>query len=196
MNIALPIVLNLVTVGLVILGIISGIKNGFKYEITKLAIFLGLGVGSYFLSPVVSNLINLDITIVFSGMLLIAFLLSLLIISLIKLKLDDNRLIKIKTSKLINNAKPIKGIKKKRNKLDKLQLKLSLPSKIFGALISIVLAIAINYVIYLPCKPYIEEYCEIQNIDTLQYTLVEQIDTLGFNELLNKEIQETEVEGE
>ena len=194
MNIVLPILLNLITLIFIISGVVTGCKNGWKYEITKLALFLGLGVGAYSLTPTIANAINLTNTIVFSGLLLISFLLALLIISLIKLKLDDNRLIKIKSNKLINNAKPIKNIKRKKRKLDKLQLKIALPSKIFGAIISVILAVCINYVIYLPCKPYIEEYCETQNIDTLQYTALDQIDRLGFEDLLNKELTEEAVE--
>ena len=55
MNIWLPIITNLIMLGILVAGIFVGKKNGWKVELSKLIIMLGVGVGLYFLAPVITN---------------------------------------------------------------------------------------------------------------------------------------------
>lgn len=55
-DIWLAIIINCVILGILIGGILIGKKNGFVYELIKLLIILGSGVGLYFITPLISNL--------------------------------------------------------------------------------------------------------------------------------------------
>lgn len=55
-DIWLAIIINCVILGILIGGILVGKKNGFVCELIKLLVVLGIGVGIYFINPLISNL--------------------------------------------------------------------------------------------------------------------------------------------
>ena len=57
MNIALPIITNLILVSFLLIGLFVGKNNGWKIQLTKLLVLLGTGVGLYFLAPVLTKLL-------------------------------------------------------------------------------------------------------------------------------------------
>lgn len=181
MNIWLPIIVNLLIAGVLLVGAIRGRKNGFVYTITKLVTLCGLGVGIYFLAPVVTNLI-LKISfineliiqniitkpIINSLVILILFGLVSLIVTIIF------RLIKSTGNKtfILNKAKSVKvkginrqetrRLRKEERKLQKeqrkqilelRQSKISKKSRVFGCITGVVLGIIVAFVITLPLKP-------------------------------------------
>ena len=82
MNIWLPIITNLIMLGILVAGIFVGKKNGWKVELSKLIIMLGVGVGLYFLAPVITNAL-LSIETLVQAQLQIPYLVPAIINSLI-----------------------------------------------------------------------------------------------------------------
>jgi hypothetical protein len=54
-NVIVAVACNLVATFILISGIFSSIRDGWKVALTKLILVLGGGVGTYFLTPVVSD---------------------------------------------------------------------------------------------------------------------------------------------
>ena len=84
MNIWLPIITNLIMLGILIAGIFVGKKNGWKVELSKLIIMLGVGVGLYFLAPVITKLqIPYLVPAINSLIIFVLFMVVYMIVSLI-----------------------------------------------------------------------------------------------------------------
>ena len=181
MKIWLPIIVNVIIASILFIGAIKGKKKGFVYEIVKLFTMCGLGVGIYFLSPVLVNLITgidfiqtlitqniLTLPILNSLVILILFTTTYGIVSLIF------KLIRNSGNKtfVTNNAKPVKVkglnreetrrlrreqkelLRTQKKQIKQLRLsKISKKSKIFGVIFGFVNAVVIAFVITLPLKP-------------------------------------------
>ena len=114
LDIILPITINILILGIITAGIISGKKNGFLYELLKFVFILGMGVGIYFLLPILTdaclkipfivNLINNNLITVVTLKSIIfttAFILLYLLISLIFVLIKHN---KYKHTKILTNS--------------------------------------------------------------------------------------------
>lgn len=129
-NIWLPILVNLLIVGVVALGVLIGKKNGFKYEIIKLLTVCAACVGLYFLNPVVADVIcNIEAvsaaiaagaitvaiikSLTFLGLFLLTYLLITGIFGIVRLSRELNQ-----TSGIVNTAKRLKpvGVTKKETR--------------------------------------------------------------------------------
>ena len=136
--ISLAVIMNVITLGIVIGGIIFGKKNGFLYEFLKLVTFLALGVGVYFIMPTLSNLclkinfinnliedhlLTLELlhSLVFTLTLMICYSIETLIFVIIrrnKFKHTKILVASTKDRKYVNTAKvaTVGGINKKETK--------------------------------------------------------------------------------
>ena len=137
-NIWLPIVVNVLILGIMVAGAFIGRKNGFLYELLKLVVLCGCGVGIYFLNPVVANLIakipfvehfiaegfctlELVKAISFVLIFLVVYLIVTVIFKIIKKVRAKKNKIEVKAlngKKFINTAKPakIQGLNKKETR--------------------------------------------------------------------------------
>ena len=114
-NIWLPIVVNLLILGIMVAGVLVGRKYGFKVEAIKTIILCGLGVGIYFLSPIiVGALLHIEFLAqaVISGVISIASIKLLVIYLLFMIVYGIVSLI----IRLIVNKKLNKGLKVNRAK--------------------------------------------------------------------------------
>ena len=177
MNIYLPIISNLIIASILLIGIITGIKNGFKKELVKLIFLAPLAIGCYFLQPVItaelikieaiSNIFMINATaelaavgtsLLSSLVLLILFTLSY-ILSTILMHICTTT----KEDRLANRAAKasLKGLTRKETRLlkkeEKQAAKLMRPKKkpasiIFGLLIGLIIATIFGFVIFTPIK--------------------------------------------
>ena len=77
-NIIVAVVCNLIAVMILVSGIFSGIKNGWKISMLKLGLTAGCLVGTYFLTTVVSDtILNITIEEITLGSLIVPTYLSL-----------------------------------------------------------------------------------------------------------------------
>ena len=115
MNIWLPIITNIVIALILLTGIFVGSKTGWKLGLSKLILVICDGVGCYFLQPIVTDLIKLEIehSILGSVVYLALFILIYAIISIIVAVVRNAT--HTKTIDGINSAKrtKIKGLDKK-----------------------------------------------------------------------------------
>ena len=187
LNILYPVIINLITLGAILIGLFVGLKNGSKYQFLKLFLLAGAVVGLYFLTPIVHGLIAIDARLLFSAMILIAYIIIEVVLSIIRVHSDKMKVLEFKTQRLLNSAKPLKGIKNRRKLSAEIKEALKRPtaSKGFGALFGIIIAVALIFTVYIPVRPIIIDFAEAHNITTVEYTLVEQIDKLGVEDLLN-----------
>lgn len=190
MKIWLPIIINIIIASILLIGAIKGKKKGFIYEIVKLFTMCGLGVGIYFLSPVLVNLtakIGFIQTLITQNILTLPILKSLVILILFSITYGIVSLIFNLVRKsgnkvfVTNNAKTIKikGLNKeetrrlrkeqrqvlKAQKKQTKQLRLSNMSKknkIFGIVFGIMNAVVIGFVVTLPLKPIFTQIANSQ----------------------------------
>lgn len=189
-NIWLPIVVNVLVLGIMVAGAIIGKKNGFLYELLKLVVLCGCGVGIYFLNPIVVNLIiqipfinnfitqglcTIELVKAFSFVILFITtdIIVTIIFKIVKHCKNKNR---VKTV-FVNTAKPakIQGINKKETRrLNKEQKKinkqnkklnkkpLSTKQKVFGVIFGLIVSFVFGFVITLPLKPIFTKIAEVQ----------------------------------
>ena len=147
-NVWLPIVVNVLILGIMVAGAFIGIKNGFLYELLKLVTLCGSVVGIYFLNPIVANLLvkipfvehfiaeglcTLELIRAVSFVLLFIFvyIITTIIFKIIKKTRAKKTKVEVKAlngKKFINTAKPAKisGLNKKETRrLNKEQHKLA-----------------------------------------------------------------------
>lgn len=130
-NIWLPIVVNVLILGILVAGAFIGKKNGFLYEILKLVILCSCGVGLYFLNPIVANLLTqipfiskfianglctIELVKAFSFVLL--FIITDIIVTIIFKIVKHCKNKNTVKSAFVNTAKPtkIQGINKKETR--------------------------------------------------------------------------------
>ena len=147
-NIWLPIVVNVLILGIMVAGAFIGRKNGFLYELFKLLVLCGSVVGIYFLNPIIANLIakipfvehfiaeglctlELVKAISFVIIFLVVYLIVTIIFKIIKRANAKKNKVEVKAlngKRFINTAKPAKisGLNKKETRrLNKEQHKLA-----------------------------------------------------------------------
>lgn len=172
MNIWLPIITNLIMLGILVAGIFVGKKNGWKIELSKLVIMLGVAVGIYFLAPIittpiVTTLANgqsiaeimIHIPYMIQGInSLIMFLLFIIIYGILSLICSA---IANKVAKKQNSITYIKLKGKGNGKLNRQNKKLyrkqirearkqKKTSQTIGALFGFILAACITFVLFMP----------------------------------------------
>ena len=59
-----PILSNLLVIAIIAIGFFVGRSNGFKLQLTKLILTIGAGIGTFFLTPVFINMLNLEASMV------------------------------------------------------------------------------------------------------------------------------------
>lgn len=203
MNIYLPIISNIIIVLILIAGIFIGRKNGWRLELSKSLILIGSLVGIYFLNPLISTklmefdfcqkIISLSSEITFKSLCLFAeFALIYVLVSIAFLIIRKNcRKIKALRVERINTAKSIKSRKERRKEskqFKKLHTKqISKSSKTVGAILGLVLAFIVGYIIMSPIKYFTKDLVsmkpELEYVETAyDYTIYDQIDKLiGFD---------------
>ena len=166
MNIWLPIITNLIMLGILVAGIFVGKKNGWKIELSKLVIMLGVAVGIYFLAPIITTPI---VTALANGQSiaeimiqainsLIMFLLFIIIYGILSLICSA---IANKVAKKQNSITYIKLKGKGNRKLNRQNKKLyrkqirearkqKKTSQTIGALLGFILAACITFVLFMP----------------------------------------------
>ena len=176
MNIALPIITNLILVSFLLIGLFVGKNNGWKIQLTKLLILAGTGVGLYFLAPVLSNLlfklsifqkliINIpeliptlypliNSLIIFTLFFLVYFVMCIIIkivkSVMLRKKEGYTKSKKVKVKQTKDQKKLAKQLLKQKRKELKKQRKTV--DKVFGALLGIVVAFVIGFVFIMPFK--------------------------------------------
>lgn len=172
MNIWLPIITNLIMLGILVAGIFVGKKNGWKIELSKLVIMLGVAIGIYFLAPIITTPIvtalanGQSITEIMIHMpymipainSLIMFLLFIIIYGILSLICSA---IANKIAKKQNSITYIKLKGKGNGKLNRQNKKLyrkqirearkqKKTSQTIGALLGFILAACITFVLFMP----------------------------------------------
>lgn len=190
MKIWLPIIINLIIASILFIGAIKGKKKGFIYEIVKLFTVCGLGVGIYFLSPVLVNLIAkigfiqtlitqdiLTLPILKSLVILILFTTTYGIVSLIfsLIRKSGNKIFVTNNAKTVKvkglNREETRRLRKEQRQVLKAQKKqtkqlrlsnMSKKNKIFGVVFGIINAVVIGFVVTLPLKPIFTQIANSQ----------------------------------
>lgn len=195
MNIWLPIITNLIMLGILVAGIFVGKKNGWKVELSKLIIMLGVGVGLYFLAPVITNallsietLVQAQIpylvpAIINSLIIFVLFMIVYMIVSLIasaihkKVVAKQNGIAYIKL-KGKGNGKINRANKREFRRRIKEAKKQKKTSQIVGAILGFVVAALITFVLFMPIKYMFKGLSEVNNNfnSGFEYTVWGQLD--------------------
>lgn len=166
MNIWLPIITNLIMLGILVAGIFVGKKNGWKVELSKLIIMLGVGVGLYFLAPVITNALlsieTLDqaqipylVPAINSLIIFVLFMIVYMIVSLIasaihkKVVAKQNGIAYIRL-KGKGNGKINRANRKEFRRRIKEARKQKKTSQVVGAILGFVMAACITFVLFMP----------------------------------------------
>lgn len=196
MNIWLPIITNLIMLGILVAGIFVGKKNGWKVELSKLIIMLGVGVGLYFLAPVITNallsietLVQAQLQIPYlvpainSLIIFVLFMIVYMIVSLIasaihkKVVAKQNGIAYIKL-KGRGNGKINRANKREFRRRIKEAKKQKKTSQIVGAILGFVVAALITFVLFMPIKYMFKGLSEVNNNfnSGFEYTIWGQLD--------------------
>ena len=196
MNIWLPIITNLIMLGILIAGIFVGKKNGWKVELSKLIIMLGVGVGLYFLAPVITNallsietLVQAQLQIPYlvpainSLIIFVLFMIVYMIVSLIasaihkKVVAKQNGIVYIKL-KGKGNGKINRANRKEFRRRIKEARKQKKTSQIVGAILGFVVAALITFVLFMPIKYMFKGLSQVNNNfnSGFEYTVWGQLD--------------------
>lgn len=200
MNIWLPIVTNLIIAMILIVGAIVGSRNGWRFELGKLIIMLGVGVGCYFLNPIVVNLLgNIDVISAFPIEIVtgVSFLLLYIVAYIITcITIAGIRVLTGKKVVTNNGARRVKvkgldkaatrQLRKEEREFRKQQKQLrvlSKKSKVFGAIFGVLIALVVGFVLMLPIKATFNHIAKsnekLEQINTgYDYTIYGQIDKL------------------
>ena len=186
-NIWLPIVVNVLILGIMVAGAFIGRKNGFLYELIKLVTLCVSGVGLYFLNPIVAtavshigfienaiahNLVTLEIVKAFTllAMFLVVYLITTIILKIVK-KAKQKKVVGINTAKPAKiygiNRKETRRLRKENKRIQKEQKKLaraneSKKNKVLGLIFGLLVAIVVSFVVTLPLKPIFSHISSIQ----------------------------------
>lgn len=198
MNIWLPIITNLIMLGILIAGIFVGKKNGWKVELSKLIIMLGVGVGLYFLAPVITNALlsietliqatqqipysylvpainNLIIFVLFMVVYMIVSLIASAIHKKVVAKQSGIAYIRLKGK---GNGKINRANKREFRRRIKEAKKQKKTSQIVGAILGFVVAALITFVLFMPIKYMFKGLSEVNNNfnSGFEYTVWGQLD--------------------
>ena len=198
MNIWLPIITNLIMLGILIAGIFVGKKNGWKVELSKLIIMLGVGVGLYFLAPVITNallsietLVQAQLQIPYlvpainSLIIFVLFMIVYRIVSLIasaihkKVVAKQNGIAYIKL-KGRGNGKINRANRKEFRRRIKEARKQKKTSQVVGAILGFVMAALITFVLFMPIKYMFKGLSQVDNNfeSGFEYTVWGQLDNV------------------
>lgn len=213
MNIWLPIITNLIMLGILVAGIFVGKKNGWKVELSKLIIMLGVGVGFYFLAPVITNaLLSIETLVqaqipylvpaaINSLIIFVLFMIVYMIVSLIasaihkKVVAKQNGIAYIKL-KGKGNGKINRANKREFRRRIKEAKKQKKTSQIVGAILGFVVAALITFVLFMPIKYMFKGLSQVNNNfnSGFEYTVWGQLDnaTDVYDSVNNKFIIEIE----
>lgn len=214
MNIWLPIITNLIMLGILVAGIFVGKKNGWKVELSKLIIMLGVGVGLYFLAPVITNallsietLVQAQLQIPYlvpainSLIIFVLFMIVYMIVSLIasaihkKVVAKQNGIAYIKL-KGKGNGKINRANRKEFRRRIKEAKKQKKTSQVVGAILGFVMAALITFVLFMPIKYMFKGLSQVNNNfnSGFEYTVWGQLDnaTDVYDSVNNKFIIEIE----
>lgn len=197
MNIWLPIITNLIMLGILVAGIFVGKKNGWKVELSKLIIMLGVGVGLYFLAPVITNaLLSIETLVqaqqqipylvpatINSLIIFVLFMIVYMIVSLIasaihkKVVAKQNGIAYIKL-KGKGNGKINRANRKEFRRRIKEARKQKKTSQVVGAILGFVMAALITFVLFMPIKYMFKGLSEVNNNfnSGFDYTVWGQLD--------------------
>ena len=194
MNIWLPIITNLIMLGILVAGIFVGKKNGWKVELSKLIIMLGVGVGLYFLAPVITNaLLSIEtlgqaqipylVPAINSLIIFVLFMIVYMIVSLIasaihkKVVAKQNGIAYIRL-KGKGNGKINRANKREFRRRIKEAKKQKKTSQIVGAILGFVVAALITFVLFMPIKYMFKGLSEVNNNfnSGFDYTVWGQLD--------------------
>lgn len=186
-NIWLPIIIDVLILGIMVAGALIGRKNGFLYELIKFVALCVCGVGLYFLNPIVANavshigfvenaiahnFITIEIIKAFTllFMFLLVYLIATIILKIVK-KVNQKKIVGVNTAKPAKiyglNRKETRRLRREHKKLQKEQKKLaraneSKKNKVFGLIFGLLVAIVVGFVITLPLKPIFNHIATIQ----------------------------------
>ena len=194
MNIWLPIITNLIMLGILVAGIFVGKKNGWKVELSKLIIMLGVGVGLYFLAPVITNaLLSIETLVqaqipylvpaINSLIIFVLFMIVYMIVSLIasaihkKVVAKQNGIAYIKL-KGKGNGKINRANRKEFRRRIKEAKKQKKTSQIVGAILGFIVAALITFVLFMPIKYMFKGLSQVDNNfnSGFEYTVWGQLD--------------------
>lgn len=193
MNIWLPIITNLIMLGILVAGIFVGKKNGWKVELSKLIIMLGVGVGLYFLAPVIllsiETLVQAQQQIPYlvrainSLIIFVLFMIVYMIVSLIasaihkKVVAKQNGIAYIKL-KGKGNSKINRANRKEFRRRIKEARKQKKTSQVVGAILGFVMAALITFVLFMPIKYMFKGLSKVNNNfnSGFDYTVWGQLD--------------------
>ena len=204
MNILLPIISNALIALVLVLAIFIGKKNEWKLSLTKLILTLGIGVGIYFLNPIltkeiskitfIDNLLQAELvskatlsSCIFALSFLILFGLMTLVLAIIRHHRNEARYLKSQNMVLTKRAKALdkkteKVMKKEDRKARKLKRKelarQHKKARVFGAMLEVLVSIIAVFVVFIPVKYIVKnELKEVQSIETVyDYTPIGQLD--------------------
>lgn len=219
MNIWLPIITNLIILGILVAGIFVGKKNGWKIELSKFILSAATIVGLYFLCPIVTKaLLGIEAIMqiclqipyfavaINSIVYLVLFLFVYMIISLIcgairrhqiNKQLNTVKAIKIKRTKGQKiDRKSARQVKRENHKRFKEQRRALIKArtkknKVFGALLGILTAVLVSFMVMLPIKYVFKGIAqaqpELSQIEKgFEYTPYGQLDKLtNINDIVN-----------
>ena len=198
MNIWLPIITNLIMLGILVAGIFVGKKNGWKVELSKLIIMLGVGVGLYFLAPVITNaLLSIEtlfqaqqqipylVQAINSLIIFVLFMIVYMIVSLIasaihkKVVAKQNGIAYIRL-KGKGNGKINRANKREFRRRIKEAKKQKKTSQVVGAILGFVMAALITFVLFMPIKYMFKGLSNIDNNfeSGFEYTVWGQLDNV------------------
>ena len=196
MNIWLPIISNLIIVGILVAGIFVGKKNGWKVELSKLIIMLGVGVGLYFLAPIITNaLLSIETLIqatpqipylvpaINSLIIFVLFMIVYMIVSLIASAIHKKVVAKQSGIAYIRlkgkgNGKINRANKREFRRRIKEAKKQKKTSQIVGAILGFVVAALITFVLFMPIKYMFKGLSKVTNNfnSGFEYTVWGQLD--------------------
>ena len=201
MNIWLPIITNLILLGCFVFDFIFSKKVGLRPTIIRLISTVGLGVGLYFLSPIILKGLPFLTNIGLSELGLKAFLISsiALVVNTIQCivfyiiyrknkyeHIESVNTAKIKRAKAIDK-KAEKSIRREERKARKLArvprvIKKSKANKVFTIIFSVILSLIMSALVYVQIKAvitYVDTKYDIEQIETgYEYTPFGQLDKL------------------
>lgn len=214
MNIWLPIITNLIMLGILVAGIFVGKKNGWKVELSKLIIMLGIGVGLYFLAPVITNaLLSIETLVqaqrqipylvpaINSLIIFVLFMVVYMIVSLIASAIHKKVVAKQSGIAYIRlkgkgNGKINRANKREFRRRIKEAKKQKKTSQVVGAILGFVMAALITFVLFMPIKYMFKGLSEVNNNfnSGFEYTVWGQLDnaTNVYNVVNNKLIIDVE----
>lgn len=179
MIIALAVILNLVLVALVTTSIFVGKNNGWKSQVAKLVSLLVCGVGFYFLSVFLTNIILtipfiityteplsnpvvVICSLAYSILMFIGYGITSLIVGIIRRHNRKKQTGIVNTKIKGIDRKTTRRLRKEAKKLNKLQTEQSRRSKVLGIIFGIVIALILAFMIVTPLKYMLNEIALIK----------------------------------